>query len=364
MHQTPNRGPRSGSRLGPGLLGLALAAPIAAMLFFVGSFAFVPASENPLSGRSFFTSPDSDAAAAADDAAASGADSGAADAATPAPSAQPDTSAAEAAALTRLAAQPTATWILPERHPLATVQADVSAIVTAAQAEGALPVIVIYGIPNRDCGNYSAGGLSDADYPVWVDAIAAALVAQPSVVIVEPDALALTTGTAGAGCANGTADTTIGHVRATVDALAGTLATVYIDGGHSNWVKPAVMAALLDRAGIDSARGFATNVSNYNADAAERAYGDAVSKRVGGAHYVVDTSRNGNGNGSTGEWCNPTGRALGAVPGAVTGSTSTAHDANLWIKPPGESDGLCNGGPAAGQWWPERALELAQNAGW
>ena len=34
--------------------------------------------------------------------------------------------------------------------------------------------------------------------------------------------------------------------------------------------------------------------------------------------------------------------------------------AYLWVKRPGESDGPCNGGPSAGQWWPEYALGLAQ----
>ena len=37
---------------------------------------------------------------------------------------------------------------------------------------------------------------------------------------------------------------------------------------------------------------------------------------------------------------------------------STGLDALLWVKLPGESDGTCNGGPAAGQWWQEMALEM------
>ncbi|MER5876786.1 glycoside hydrolase family 6 protein [Streptomyces sp. NPDC001910] len=40
-----------------------------------------------------------------------------------------------------------------------------------------------------------------------------------------------------------------------------------------------------------------------------------------------------------------------------------ALDAYLWIKRPGESDGECEGGPAAGQWWPEYALEPARGSG-
>lgn len=54
------------------------------------------------------------------------------------------------------------------------------------------------------------------------------------------------------------------------------------------------------------------------------------------------------------------GRALGARSTGLTGDP--AVDAYLWIKNPGEPDGTCNGGPAAGQWWPAYALGLAQRA--
>ncbi len=57
-----------------------------------------------------------------------------------------------------------------------------------------------------------------------------------------------------------------------------------------------------------------------------------------------------------------TGQALGRSPGYV--DDGTALDAYVWVKPPGESDGTCNGGPAAGQLWAERAYELAEAAGW
>ena len=71
-----------------------------------------------------------------------------------------------------------------------------------------------------------------------------------------------------------------------------------------------------------------------------------------------DTSRN--GLGSTSEWCNPHGQALGVAP-----TTNTGHplvDAFLWIKQPGESDGTCQGGPKAGSWWTDIALELSKAA--
>jgi endoglucanase len=77
---------------------------------------------------------------------------------------------------------------------------------------------------------------------------------------------------------------------------------------------------------------------------------------------VIDTSRNGRGPAADGDWCNPLGRALGARPTAATGVWR--QDASLWVKHPGESDGPCHGGPAAGQWWPDYALGLAQRAAW
>ena len=113
--------------------------------------------------------------------------------------------------------------------------------------------------------------------------------------------------------------------------------------------------------GLGDAVGFALNTSNYRTTAESRAYGEQVAALLGGdVSFVVDTSRN--GNGSNGEWCNPRGRALGDQPGAVDDGTHL--DALLWVKLPGESDGSCNGGPPAGQWWQEVALELARNASW
>lgn len=51
-----------------------------------------------------------------------------------------------------------------------------------------------------------------------------------------------------------------------------------------------------------------------------------------------------------------------AEPWASAPTTATGNrlvDAYLWIKAPGESDGSCNGAPAAGIWMPEYALGLA-----
>jgi len=108
---------------------------------------------------------------------------------------------------------------------------------------------------------------------------------------------------------------------------------------------------------IDDVRGFATNVSNYNTDADETRYAHALSSLLGGAHAVIDSGRN--GVGSTGEWCNPPGRRVGAPAGSLR---DDVIDENLWIKVPGESDGTCNGGPPAGDWWTQSAVELTRDA--
>jgi len=120
------------------------------------------------------------------------------------------------------------------------------------------------------------------------------------------------------------------------------------------------MASLLLAAGVAEIRGFSVNVSNYNSTTAEESYGDTVSARLHAAHYVIDTSRNGVATATT--WCNPPGQALGTPPTVRTGNPRV--DALLWIKPPGTSDGTCNGGPPAGVFWPSYALGLAANARW
>jgi endoglucanase len=127
------------------------------------------------------------------------------------------------------------------------------------------------------------------------------------------------------------------------------------------------MAPRLKAAGLDEADGFSLNVSNYRSTRELLAYGKKLSALVGGAHFVIDTGRNGNGSvdapiDSEASWCNPPGRALGTPPTTDTGEPLC--DAFLWIKKPGESDGECGGGPKAGVWWQERAIELAQKAKW
>lgn len=254
--------------------------------------------------------------------------------------------------LQRLAEVPQATWLTPEAYPLDQVGSVVAKVAAAGQRSGHTPVFVVYGITDRDCsGGHSSGGLPPDQYALWVERIGESA-GRGSVVILEPDALATASE-----C--GQTDQRTNLLRAAVDELAGQGPTVYVDAGHASWISPADMATMLTASGVENARGFSTNVAGYESDADEQAYAEAVSAALGGSHWVTDTGRN--GAGSNGEWCNPEGRALGREPEAVD---SDGLDAYLWIKPPGESDGTCGGGPDAGVFWTERALTMARAAGW
>lgn len=83
-------------------------------------------------------------------------------------------------------------------------------------------------------------------------------------------------------------------MRYAVDTLTRNPATaLYIDGGHSRWVSADVMAARLNEVGVSKARGFSLNTANFFTTDEEIGYGDAISGMTNGAHYVIDTSRNG-----------------------------------------------------------------------
>lgn len=238
------------------------------------------------------------------------------------------------------------------------IYGDVSNTAKNISESGAVPVFVVYNIPQRDCGGYSSGGTTSTQaYKDWTNSIASAIGNKKAVIVLEPDALALTD------ClSQQDKNARFNLIKEAVAAYKAKGIMVYIDAGHPGWVQVQEMASRLKNAGIDQADGFALNTSNFIRTEDNLAYGDAISKLVGNKHYVVDTSRNGQGSTASGEWCNPMSRGLGRLPTTNTGYALV--DAFLWIKKPGESDGNCNGGPSAGQWWPEYALGLASRASW
>jgi endoglucanase len=369
----------------------------------------------------------------------------------------------DAALLTRMIATPQAVWFTGGTPAQLTQQ--VRTTMTQAAFEHAVPVLVAYDIPGRDCAQYSAGGaLSQADYQAWIDALAAGIGHARALVLVEPDGL----GNMPSDCHLPTSvypftDTErIAEINYAVSSLTkNSNASVYLDGTHSAWQSVGTMSQRLLEGGVQQARGFYLNASNYQptpelvdygtwisdciamvtnpaswayglpADCASQYYpatqsdfstwglttqwyADNMGSAVATTHFVVDTSRNGQGPNNmqayaaapynqssavisklaSGNWCNPPASGLGLRPTSDTGIPLL--DAYLWVKVPGESDGQCDaaGGvrawdytvytqpgwptdpaaqqlfdplwglndPAAGAWFPQQALQLAQNA--
>ncbi|MGW4049201.1 glycoside hydrolase family 6 protein [Streptomyces sp. NPDC004779] len=265
---------------------------------------------------------------------------------------------AEAALLGLISGRPAAEWIGPDRP-----EAEARELTGAATRAGQPALLVLYDIPHRDCGQYSAGGAPDGTaYRAWVDAVARGIGDRRATVVLEPDAVMQMVD----GCV---AEQLHAERYALLEEAVRRLkrqpgVTVYVDAGNPGWAAPEKVAAPLRQAGIAAADGFAVNVSNFRTTEESVAYGRRLSALVDGKPFVVDTSRNGNGPYTEGDpaenWCNPPGRALGVPPTTLTGDPLVS--AYVWIKRPGESDGECRGGPRAGEWFDAYALELARNA--
>lgn len=292
----------------------------------------IPVGANPISGATFWVNPYSNAKTTADSWRA--------------------TRPADAAQIDKIAQNSQAQWFGGWSGDIGTA---VSSAVATVAGTGARPVFVAYNIPQRDCGGYSAGGTTPDGYKTWISAFANALGSSGAVIILEPDAVTQI------GCLSSADQTTrINLLQYAISVLKAKGAVVYLDGGHSAWKSASEQASLLTRASIAAADGFFLNVSNFQYTSNSISYGKAISALVGGKHFIIDTSRNGQGPTADNAWCNPPGRGLGTA--STTFTADPLVDAYLWVKAPGESDGSCNGSPSAGSWMSDYALGLAQRS--
>lgn len=249
-----------------------------------------------------------------------------------------------------LAQTPQAKWFT-DWSSSRSAQQDFGTYLAGADARNALPVAVLYRIPQRDCGAYASGGAaSGGEYRAWIDRAARALRGHQAIVIVEPDALAQSRRCGG--------EDRVQLLRYATDTLAAAGAWVYLDAGHAGWVDPDEMARRLVEAGIVRARGFTLNVANHDPTGDEIVYGNRIEAElaalgVADRHFIVDTGRNGAAV-QGGAHCNAAGARLGRKPSLTFDG---ALDGYLWVKNPGESDGRCRGGPASG-FWDQAALML------
>jgi endoglucanase len=227
-------------------------------------------------------------------------------------------------------------------------------LVRRARQQGTLPVLVAYNVTNRGCTDFKQGAPDAAAYEQWVEQLVGVLGDTRAAIVMEPDAIA-------ADCFD---TARAAQLRRAVERLAAAGQAVYLDAGHARWRSTGEMAERLLQSGIEHAEGFAVNVSNRRTTDESYEWARELSDLVGGREFVIDTSRNGAGPppdepGRDDEWCNPRHQGLGARPATDTGRPGLA--ALLWVKPPGESDGLC-GGEQTYLFSPNQARNLIANA--
>lgn len=254
----------------------------------------------------------------------------------------------------RIASRPQGTWI--NTPDPGAVFSQVRAVVTPAEAAAAVPVLVAYAIPHRDCAKSDSGATTGlATYRVWADAFARGLGHARAIVVLEPDALALINCLTARQARNRYA--ALSYAARTI-RRHDRKALVYYDAGNSAWQPASIMATRLRRAGITrSGNGIALNTSNYDSTSSEIRYGTAILNDLADPRLqmIVDTSRNGDGPARGHDFCDPHGRKLGTVPTADPGPERVA--AYLWIKQPGAADGCASG---AGTFIPSAAYQLAR----
>ncbi len=140
---------------------------------------------------------------------------------------------------------------------------------------------------------------------------------------------------------------------------------IYLEAGPNSQTTAAEMAARLDQAGLKKARGFLVNLGQGAADADLAQYAEKVNETLMSDFgyekpYAIDSARNGVPFGGP---CAPTTARLGSLPGATDSqSPADGPEMFLWVRPPGESDGVCNTDleANAGRFVPELAANLAK----
>ena len=261
----------------------------------------------------------------------------------------------------KIAREPRALWLGSFTRPNFGVK--VRGRIDAAVAEGTVPVFTVIRAESTECGpHYMAGGpAEDARTREWYDALARAIGNDRVVIAFEPDSL----GTIDCH-APSRRDDRMRLLRHGVDALAKLPnATIYLEGGASDWEPAERTAKQLRAIGIAKVRGFMLNATHQDWTSANIEHGLDISRLTGEKHFVINTAENGRGpihhylpNGRRlTVWCNPPNRGLGSPP--TTDTANPMVDAYLWINRPGYGQS-CAGQKIA--WNTAKALTYARNA--
>jgi endoglucanase len=239
---------------------------------------------------------------------------------------------------------------------------------TAQMADpGAVPLMATYRLVANQCRE---GGRADspaqvAAYHRFVDGLARGVGNFRAVLFLEMDSLITS------GCLHPYGlSVRLAELRYAVNRLATVPhLVVYIDAGAGDANSWSNTARMLNQAGVHQAQGFLLNATHYDWTTSEIAYGQRISRALGGVHFVVNTGDNGQGplvppdrvHQGNEVLCNPAGRGLG--PLATTNTGFKWVDAFAWTTNPGESGGACvPGAPPTGRYWPAYAVMLYRHA--
>ncbi|KAL4171864.1 hypothetical protein KRP22_007042 [Phytophthora ramorum] len=232
---------------------------------------------------------------------------------------------------------------------------------TTQCSEASRMTIVVYGIPSKDCNaGYSSGGSvsNTADYKEFLSDLTTAVGDRKVLYVVEPDAVGLLAEEGGCGSSAGYLD----NLKVAVEALsANANAELYVDVGYwtleSDSQRSKVVTIMKDLATSGTLKGITINTSNYRTTDQVTKLCTNFQTAMGKSdmNCIVDTSRN-NIEPTTTDWCNVLEAGIGHPPTSETNITNL--DYFMWIKPPGESDGTCSGGPAAGAFFEKGFQDL------
>ncbi len=302
-----------------------------------------PGAGNPLSGASFFVDPESEAAHAA----------------------------LTNPALDVIARQPgTARFgsFSFGGNGVPDIQTAVSRYLARAQVEspGTVPLLATYRIVDGHCRHWSDPPADQAAYHNFIAGFAQGIGSYRAVLFLEMDSIITMP------CLTHHGQAVREHeLRDAINVLSANCPhlVIYLDAGAADALSARATAKFLRASGVAKTQGFFLNATHFDWTSHEIHYGNQISARTAGKHFVVNTGENGQGplrprnivHAGNEVLCNPPGRGLGPLPTASTGYPNV--DMFAWTSNPGESGGSCvAGAPPTGAYWPAYAAALVQNA--
>jgi endoglucanase len=247
------------------------------------------------------------------------------------------------------------------------IQTAVSRYLTraAVEAPGTVPLLATYRILHGLCGHTSDSPADAASYHDFIEGFASGIGSYRAVLFLEMDSIITMPCPSRHGQAVREQE-----LRDAINILTADCPhlVIYLDAGSADALHARDAARFLRASGVAPIQGFFLNSTHFDWTRNEIRYGRQISRLLGGKHFVVNTGENGLGPQRPRDivhqglevLCNPRA-GLGPLPTASTGYGDV--DMFAWTSNPGESGGSCGAGaPPTGEYWPNYAKSLVQNA--